>query len=157
MVAYLLLGTAQILGLLLLPITALGIWLQFGSLAAFAAWADFDAVGMIPLAILFALALLAEAAWWLLVGRRLERSVRRRGMVVAAGGGLVGVAAGLAIPLVGSLFCAFVGSLIGGLAGVWKPAPEENQPSRSSRAFAFAFRSTAAFAIALVALATLTS
>lgn len=155
--AYLLLAVAQIAGLVLLPLHWIGIWLQLASLAAYAGWTDFEAVGAIPLAILLALTVLAETAWLLLVGSRIERKTRRRGMLAGLGGGLVGVLGGIVFPLAGSLFVGFAGALFGGLAGGWSPAPEPGEASRAGRAFGFAFRITAAFAIALVAFATLTS
>ena len=117
MLAHLLLGVAQAIGLLMIPFGAPGVWLQLAALAAFGWWTDFAVVGPIPILILVILALAAELAALALSSKSLDAKLRRRvGLSGFAGGG-AGAAIGIPVPLLGSMFGALVGALVGSTLG----------------------------------------
>ena len=150
--AYLLLGTAQTIGLLLLPIWVGGIWLQLGALALFAWATGFELVGDVPLAILLALTLAAEIAEAPLAAGRIPPAFRRRGGIGALVGGAGGALAGLFFPLMGSLFGALAGAAAGaGIAAIARPPERAGCIGAGGQAFALALRSTAAVGIAAFA------
>lgn len=152
--AYVLLGLAQVAGLILTPLGAPGIWLQLGSLGLFAWWTEFAPVGPIPLVVLVAIVLAAELAEAPLAGGHIEPSVRRRGGAVGLAGGVAGAAAGVPFPLIGSLFGALLGALVGALIGTFS-APRGRKRgcvTVGGQTVALALRASAGVGIALFAL-----
>lgn len=150
--AYLLLGSAQVIGLLLLPIWVGGVWLQLGTLVLFGWATGFERVGGIPLLILLALALAAEIAEPPLAAGRIRPAFRRRGGLGALVGGALGALAGFAVPLVGPLFGALAGAALGaGLAAILRPPERAGCLGAAGQAAALALRSTAAVGIAAFA------
>jgi uncharacterized protein YqgC (DUF456 family) len=109
-----LLVLAQVVGLLLIPFGLPGIWLQVVSLGVFAWLSGFREVGWVPLAVVVALAVLAEVAEFTLGGRYAERyGGSKRAAWGAILGGLVGALLGVPVPIIGSVIGAFVGSFVG--------------------------------------------
>ena len=154
MVAYLLLGLAQVAGLLLTPFGAPGIWLQLGALGLFAWWSEFEPVGSIPLLVLVAIVLTAELAEAPLAGGRIERSLRRRAGGVGLAGAVAGAIAGVPFPLVGSLFGALLGALVGAtIGGLSAPRPpRRGWATLGGQVLAMALRAAAGVGVALFAL-----
>lgn len=112
--AYLLLALAQILGLILIPFGFPGTWLQVAALIGFAWWTGFATVGLIPIAAVLVLALLAEIGELLLAGRYAAKyGGGRRAGWGAVIGGVVGALVGVPLPLLGSLFGAMAGAFAG--------------------------------------------
>ena len=118
MVAYLLLGLAQVVGLLAIPFSPFGVWLQLAALGAFAWWTDFQEVGTIPLLVLATVLLAAELCEGALGIHAMDPAHRRVGGIGALIGAIAGAAAGLAFPLLGQLFGAVLGGFAGGLLAV---------------------------------------
>lgn len=113
-VAYLLLVSVQLIGLLLIAVGWPGIWLQVGSLALFAWATGFEVVGQVTVGLVVFLALLGEMAEWTLGGRYARRyGGGRRAAFGAILGGMVGAIVGMPVPLLGSVFGAMVGSFAG--------------------------------------------
>lgn len=118
MLAYLLLGVAQVIGLSMIPVGLPGVWLQLATVALFGWWTGFGEVGIIPLLILTAVALTAEVTNLAVAGNRGDPDVRRRIGLAALAGGLVCSVAGYWYPVVGSMFGAIVGAFLGGAIGL---------------------------------------
>ncbi|HUE97370.1 MAG TPA: DUF456 family protein [Longimicrobiaceae bacterium] len=151
-VAYVVLGLAQMAGLLLLPVWPAGIWLQLGSLALYGWWSGFDPVGWIPLLILLAAAVLAEAVEPPLAGGKIDAATRRRGGTGGLVGGGCGALAGYTYPLLGSLFGALLGAVLGaGAAILSRLSARPGLFSSTGQAVALAVRSTTAIGIATFA------
>jgi hypothetical protein len=115
--AYVLLGLAQVIGLLMIPFGAPGVWLMIAALAAFGWWTGFALVGPIPILLLAVVALAAELAALTLSSGTFDERFRRRVAFSGFFGGGAGAAIGIPLPLPGSLFGAFFGALIGSLLG----------------------------------------
>jgi uncharacterized protein len=112
--ALLLLIAAHVAGLFLIVFGLPGLWLQVLALALFAWFGDFQEVGLVSLALVIVLALLAEIAEFLLGGHYARRyGGGRRAGIGAVAGGLGGALVGLPIPLLGSVFGAMLGSFVG--------------------------------------------
>lgn len=113
MVAYLLLGLGQALGLFLTLLGWHGVWVQLAAAALFTWLSGFEAIGAVPLGLLFAIALVAEFVSLVAGGRSEElASIKRVGFAGLAGGA-AGAALGLFVPLLGTLFGALAGALLG--------------------------------------------
>ena len=113
---YALLAAAQLVGLLLIPIGLPGIWLQVGALAWFGYSGDWATVGLVQLGAAALIALVAEAAEWVLAGRFARRyGGSSRAAWGAVLGGLVGALVGVPVPIVGSVIGAFVGTFVGAI------------------------------------------
>jgi hypothetical protein len=119
-VAYVLLGLAQVTGLLMIPFGAPGVWVQLAALLGFAWWTDFAVIGVIPILILTIVALAAELAALALSGSKaFETKIRRRvGFAGLAGGG-AGAAVGVPLPVLGSVFGALLGAFVGSPVGTF--------------------------------------
>jgi hypothetical protein len=109
--AYLLLASAQLLGILMIPFGGPGVWVQLAGLALYGWGTEFAVVGKVPLLVVLLLALVTELLEPLLVGSRVERGLRRRLGVAGLAGGAAGALAGYAVPLLGIPFAAFAGAL----------------------------------------------
>lgn len=112
--AYLLLVALQLVGLALIPFGLPGLWLEVAAFVGYAWLTDFRTVGTIAIAVVVALALLAELAE-VVLGARFARRFGggRRAAWGAVVGGMVGAVVGLPVPLVGSVLGALVGSFVG--------------------------------------------
>lgn len=117
MVAYLLLGVAQAVGLLLIPFGVPGLWLQLGSLALFAWWGGFSLIGIVALLVLSGIALSAELLQIPLVAGRIERRDRRWIGLAALAGAAAGAGLGLRYPLPGSILGGLAGAFLGSICG----------------------------------------
>lgn len=112
--AYLLLVALQFIGLFLIVFGLPGLWLEVAAFAGFAWLTGFRTVGIVALAVVIGLALLAEIAELVLGGRFARRfGGGRRAAVGAIVGGIIGAVVGLPIPLLGSVFGAMLGSFVG--------------------------------------------
>lgn len=112
--AILILVVSDLAGLVLVPLGLPGLWLMVLGLVAYGWLTQFRTVGIITLAIVFALAVIGEVleAW---LG---FRYAKRYGGSSQSGwgalaGGLAGAAVGVPIPIIGSVIGAFVGSFVG--------------------------------------------
>jgi len=112
MLAYVLLGIAQVVGLALIPAGYPGVWLQLAAIAAFGWWSGFPEAGVVPLAILTVIALSAEITTFVAAGDRSDPELRRAGSWTLAGG-VGGAMAGHGVPVMGGLFGAVIGALLG--------------------------------------------
>jgi uncharacterized protein len=152
--AYLLLGLAQAIGLLLIPFGVPGLWVQIAALALFGWWTDFATVGTVPLMILLVVGLAGELAEGPLTGGRIGRSARRWMGFAALAGGFAGAALGRYFPLVGSLFGAFVGSFLAtAIAGFTLPGASPG--SRFGQVLAITMKVAAGIVVATFALLSL--
>lgn len=158
MLAHLLLGVAQVAGLLLIPFTSIGIWLQLGSLLLYSWWSGFQPVGAIPLVILVALGLsTAIAEVPVRGGPRAEDSRRRMGFAGVLGGAL-GAAAGVPFPLLGSMFGALLGAAIATLLAALMVSSEGGGcATLGGQVFATTLRTAAGVVIAVFTLLTIIS
>ncbi|MEX0912670.1 MAG: hypothetical protein WD737_00175 [Gemmatimonadota bacterium] len=160
MLAYLLLGVATLTGLLMIPFGWPGIWLQVGTIGLFGWATEFDRVGLIPLALLFFVALIAELCEPTFTGGRMDAGIRRRTGFGGLAGGSVGAALGLQFPLLGSMFGALAGALVGALLAAFTGG--SGQPGGSGRlrlagqAAAMGVRTAAGITVAAFTLLTLT-
>jgi hypothetical protein len=151
--AYLLLGVTQIVGLLLIPLGGPGIWLQIGALALFAWWTEFAAIGAVPLVVLLLVVMTAEVVEAPLAagGRRFQG--RRRAGLAGLAGGVVGAILGFRFPLLGSVFGAVAGALTGTLiAAVSARSPGVTFWALLGQAGALAIKTAAGVIVALFAL-----
>jgi hypothetical protein len=113
-VAYLLLVTAQVVGLLLIPFGAPGLWIQVVPVVLYGWWSGFAVVGVTPILAIFVIALTAELIDGPLTGGRTRRELRRPASLAGLVGGGVGSAAGtFFVPIIGSLFGALTGAFLG--------------------------------------------
>lgn len=109
-----LLVLAQVAGLLLIPFGLPGIWLQVASLGVFAWATGFREVGLVTLALVVVLAVLAEVAEFALGGKYATRyGGSKRAAWGAILGGIAGAILGVPVPIIGSVIGAFVGSFVG--------------------------------------------
>lgn len=108
--AYLLLAAAQVLGLVLMPFSSMGMWLQLGGIALFAWSTDFQPIGVVPLLVLVGLGLASEIVRVASGAIRIQPAVRVRLGIAGLAGGFAGAAAGIALPLFGSIFAAVAGA-----------------------------------------------
>jgi hypothetical protein len=155
-VAYLLLGIGQAVGLVVTALGWPGLWVQLASLALFGWWSGFEVVAVIPLVLLVAMAVIAESFEAVLTGGRADRSRRRRSGITALAGGTAGAALGASFPLVGSLFGAVGGAFVGSLIGA--TASRARYPTFSALAgesIAMAVKTAAALVVAVFAILTL--
>ena len=126
MLAYLLLVLAQVIGLLMIPFGAPGVWLQIAALGAYGWWTEFAMFGPIPLFVLVIVAVAAELASLVLSSKSLDTQLRRRvGFTGLAGAG-AGAAIGIPVPLLGSLFGALLGAFVGSILGTLGPRVERS-------------------------------
>lgn len=156
MVAHLLLGVAQAGGLLALLLGWPGIWLQVASLALFAWWTGFQAVEVVPLALLAAIAVLAELFVVVVTGGGVTEVRHRPAATAGLVGGTVGVGLGAAYPLLGSLYGALLGALLGSLlAAFGVRAPPAGFFARGAETISMGVRSAAAVVVAAFAILTI--
>ena len=111
---FLLLLTAFVVGLAMVPFGLPGLWVMVLSLVGYAAVTGFHRVGPFTLVVVLALAVLGEAleAW---IGFRFAR---RYGGSSRAGwgaivGGLAGALIGTPVPVIGNVIGAFIGAFAG--------------------------------------------
>jgi len=155
--AYLLLGFVQAIGMLMIPLGGPGIWIQLSGLALFAWWSGFQEIGPVPLVLLLFAGLSAELIEGPTSGGRI-RPVQRR---LAAGGGLLGggagAVAGFLFPLMGSLFGAIGGSFLGtSIASVLARSSGAGRGSIIGQVVAISSKTGAAVAIASYSILSLT-
>jgi len=154
-VAYVLLAVAQGIGLLLIPFSSAGIWVQLGTLALFGWWTGFEPVGVIPLVILSVLGLstgLTTAP--LASGDAGDVDRRRLGVAAVVGAGL-GAAAGLLLPLLGSMFGSLAGAAVATtLAAFTHRSRAPGFAALGVQAVAMTLRATAGVVIALFTILT---
>lgn len=149
MVAYLLLGVGQLVGLTLIVLGIPGVWLQLVALALFGWWSEFTQVGAIPLVILLILVSVAEIL--ILQNGRSERDRSAQRAIGGAGmaGGIGGAVLGLGFPLLGSIAGAFLGSWVGAGLGGWRLRSRAGFTTRLlPRVASTAIRTTAGIAVA---------
>lgn len=133
--AYLLLAAAQAVGLVLIPFSAAGLWVQLGALGLFAWWTSFHPVGVIPVIVLVGLGLASEAIRLMVGAIRIPGGTRRRLGVSGVAGGLAGAATGIVLPLLGTMFGALLGAATGTLIGA---STMHNEADARSSVFASA-------------------
>jgi hypothetical protein len=112
--AIVILATAVLVGLFLIPLGLPGLWVMVGGILAYGWLTSFRSVGVAIIAIALGLALLGEILenW---IGFRFAK---RYGGSSRSGwgaliGGLVGAVIGVPIAVIGSVIGAFIGSFIG--------------------------------------------
>lgn len=112
MVAYLLLGVAQVAGVIVTALGWPGILIQIIALVAFGWVVGTATFGIVPLAVLCGIGVLGEIIY-LLVAGRMEAFQRRRAGLLAIAGAVGGMLVGnFALPLVGPMYGAVVGALL---------------------------------------------
>ncbi len=114
LLAVVILGTAVLVGLLLIPLGLPGLWVMVGGILAYGWMTGFRSVGVTMIAIVLALAFFGEIVdnW---IG---FRYAKRYGGSSRSGwgallGGLVGAMIGVPVALIGSVLGAFIGSFLG--------------------------------------------
>src|SRR5712691_376789 len=112
--AVVILATALLVGLLLIPLGLPGLWVMVGGILAYGWLTDFRTIGVATIAIVLGLAFLGEIIenW---IG---FRYAKRYGGSTRSGwgaliGGLVGTVIGVPVAVIGSVIGAFLGSFIG--------------------------------------------
>jgi uncharacterized protein YqgC (DUF456 family) len=112
--AVVILATALLVGLVLIPLGLPGLWVMVGGILAYGWLTSFRSVGVAMIAIVLALAFLGEVIenW---IG---FRYAKRYGGSSRSGwgaliGGLVGAVIGVPVAVIGSVIGAFLGSFIG--------------------------------------------
>jgi hypothetical protein len=119
LVAYLLLGVAQIAGLVLIAFGLPGAWVQLVAVAAIGWWTGFTFIGVAPLLILVTLLASGELLALLVRRRRLgpiaTRKIGFAALIGGVGGGILGVFFPLMGSMIGVLLGASTGALIGGV------------------------------------------
>jgi len=149
-IAYLLLGIAQVVGLVMIPFGFPGVWIQVAAIAGYAWWTEFALVGPIPVLILASLALMSEIAAMIFAESRSDTKARRRVGLAALLGGGAGALVGYPLPLLGSLFGGSLGAVLGsfmGVIGVRLDNP--GGPSRAGMMIAATARTAAGLAAAI--------
>ncbi len=154
--AYLLLGVAQAMGLLMI----LGGWpgslVQLGALALFAWYTQFLLIGLEPLALLVAVVFIAELARFILAPGIRDPRVKRRAAALSLAAGAAGAGAGAMYPLVGPLFGALAGAFLGSaFAAIGSPPRVEGAAPLAGQLAAEGLRSAAGLSIAIFTLLTL--
>jgi hypothetical protein len=116
MLALILLGTALVGGLVLIPFGLPGLWVMLGSALLHWALMPQGGVGLWTLAGAGALVVVAEVLEFT-ISARYTRAYggSRRASWGAVLGGLVGALVGIPVPVVGSLVGAFAGAFVGAL------------------------------------------
>jgi uncharacterized protein len=156
--AYLLLGIAQLVGLLMIPFGGPGVWVQLAALGVFGWWTEFGIIGTAPLLVLLLVALTAELIEPPLAGGRIDRPVRRRLGGAGLIGSIVGASVGFPLPLLGSLFGAFVGAIVGTSFGVLgAKTPGSGCATIGAQVLAMATRTAAGVVVAVFTLVSLMS
>ncbi len=151
--AYLLLAAAQAVGLLLIPFSGLGLWLQLLALSVFAWWTGFQPVGGIPLAVIVGLGVAAELIRLATGASHIPGPTRRRLGISGVAGGFVGAAAGVAVPLLGSMFGALIGSAVATMVGTGTMGPvAERRSSVAAMALAMALSTATGVVVAVFTL-----
>jgi len=114
LLALVILGTAVVVGLLLIPIGLPGLWVMVGGIIAYGWITGFRSVGVTMIAIVLALAFFGELVdnW---IG---FRYAKRYGGSSRSGwgallGGLLGAMIGVPVAVIGSVLGAFIGSFVG--------------------------------------------
>ena len=114
LLALVILGTAVVVGLLLIPIGLPGLWVMVGGIIAYGWITGFRSVGVTLIAIVLALAFFGELVdnW---IG---FRYAKRYGGSSRSGwgallGGLLGAMIGVPVAVIGSVLGAFIGSFVG--------------------------------------------
>lgn len=156
MVAYLLLGVAQVIGVIVTALGWPGIFIQIIALAGFAWLVDGTAFGVVPLAVLCGIGLLGEVIY-LLIGGRIELLHRRRAGMLATAGAIVGLLVGnFALPLVGPMYGAVVGALIAvSFSAVGRKEERVGCATLARQALAMGIRTAAGVVVAVFILLTL--
>lgn len=114
----LLVAAACLVGLVLIPVGLPGLWLIVGVTLLYSPLTTMVRFGWGTVALVVALALVAEGLEWALGGRYARRyGAGRRGAWGALLGGFAGAVVGVPLPIVGSMIGGFVGAFLGALAG----------------------------------------
>lgn len=112
--AIVILATAVVVGLLLIPLGLPGLWVMVGGILAYGWLTSFRSIGVATIAIVLGIAFLGEIieSW---LGFRFAKRYGGSGRSGwgALIGGLVGAVIGVPIPVIGSVIGAFLGSFIG--------------------------------------------
>jgi hypothetical protein len=156
MVAYLLLGLAQLVGVVVTALGWPGIFIQIIALGAFAWFVGTATFGVVPLAVLCGIGLLGEVIY-LLIGGRIELPHRRRAGLLAIAGAIVGLLIGnFAVPLVGPMYGAVVGSLLAvSFTAVGRKEERVGCAKLARQALAMGIRTAAGVVVAVFILLTL--
>lgn len=112
--AIVILATAIVVGLFLIPLGLPGLWVMVGGILAYGWLTDFRSISVAAIAIVLGIAFLGEVieSW---LGFRFAKRYGGSGRSGwgALIGGLVGAVIGVPIPIIGSVIGAFLGSFIG--------------------------------------------
>jgi len=112
--AIVILATAIVVGLFLIPLGLPGLWVMVGGILAYGWLTDFRSISVAAIAIVLGIAFLGEIieSW---LGFRFAKRYGGSGRSGwgALIGGLVGAVIGVPIPIIGSVIGAFLGSFIG--------------------------------------------
>jgi hypothetical protein len=156
MVAYLLLGLAQAVGVVVTVLGWPGILIQIIALGVFAWFAGTTTFGVVPLAVLCGVGALGEIIYFL-VGGRIERHQRRRAGVLAVAGAVIGLAIGqFLVPLLGPMYGAVLGALIAvPFSAMGRKEEREGCATLARQAFAMGIRTAAGVVVAVFILLTL--
>ena len=156
MVAYLLLGLAQAVGVIATALGWPGIFIQIIALGAFVWLVGATTFGVVPLAVLCGIGALGEIIY-LLIGGRIEPDHRRRAGLLAIAGALVGLAIGqLLVPLLGPMYGAMLGALVAvPFSAVGRRDEQEGCATLARQAFAMGIRTAASVVVAVFILLTL--
>jgi len=119
--------------LILIPIGLPGTWLMV-AIAIVDKLADHTTgVGVVTIACVTSIALLAELAEWVLIARFAKRyGGSRRAGWGAVIGGFVGVLVGVPVPIVGSIIGGFVGSFVGALVAEYEATGNHRHATRAA-------------------------
>lgn len=150
--AYLLLVGAQVVGLVLVPFSSLGMWLQLAAIGIFAWQTDFEPVGMVPLLVLVGLGTASEIIRLVVGAIRIPPAARRRLGLAGLAGGLAGAAAGTVLPLFGSMFGALAGAATATTVGASTLAGTGERPSVAASAVAMTLSTATAVVVAIFTL-----
>jgi hypothetical protein len=156
MMAYLLLGLAQIAGVIITALGWPGIFIQIIGLGAFAWFVGTATFGVVPLAVLCGIGLLGEIIY-LLIGGRIELLQRRRAGLLAIVGAIVGLLVGnFVFPLVGPMYGAVAGALLTvSFSGVGRKEEGVGCAKLARQALAMGIRTAAGVVVAVFILLTL--
>ena len=115
---YVLLALAVVGGLFLVPLGLPGLWLMLVAAIGYRVVAPLGRIGWTTIAVVGALALVAEMLEWSLSARYTRKyGGSRRAGWAALIGGFIGALVGVPVPIIGSVLGGLIGSFVGALVG----------------------------------------